>query len=140
MKRLATAAVAALSVTAAFGGTALAGECPADQVLTTAREIEKAPDKGIKRPILAAVSLKGWRGLGDMSLRMRQLTVLPGGVVPTHWHDDRPSIVYVISGEIWEHSVFCAVPILHKSGEWTPEFGPGEPKLEGEGDTPGSGL
>ena len=102
---------------------AAAGECPADQKLTEPREIENAPDIGIKRPILAAVHLTGWRGLGEMSLRMRQLTVLPGGVVPTHWHNDRPSIVYVVSGEIVEHSNWCAVPILHKAGEWTPEFG-----------------
>jgi len=123
MKKLATAIVAAVCASAAAGGPAAAGQCPADQVLTTPREIENAPDIGIKRPILAAVPLKGWRGLGDMSLRMRQLTVLPGGVVPTHWHNDRPSIVYVISGEIWENSNWCAVPILHKAGEWTPEFG-----------------
>ena len=123
MKPLTTAAIAALCVSSALAAPALAGDCPADQVLTTPREIENAPDVGIKRPILAAVPLKGWRGLGDMSLRMRQLTVLPGGVVPTHWHDDRPSIVYVISGEIIEHSNFCAVPVLHKAGEWTPEFG-----------------
>jgi uncharacterized cupin superfamily protein len=102
---------------------AFAGECPPEHQLTTPREIENAPDRGIKRPILAAVHLKGWRGLGDFSLRMRQLTVLPGGIVPTHWHNDRPSIVYVISGEIVEHSNWCAVPVIHRAGEWTPEFG-----------------
>ena len=117
------ATLALLSFLAA--APAFAGQCPSGDVLTQPREIENAPDVGIKRPILAAVSLKGWRGLGDMSLRMRQLTVLSGGVVPTHWHDDRPSIVYVLSGEIWEHSNWCAVPILHKAGEWTPEFGEG---------------
>lgn len=119
-----TRPLAAVALMAAIVATpALAGQCPSEHVLAAPREIENAPDIGIKRPILAAVPLKGWRGLGDMSLRMRQLTVLPGGVVPTHWHNDRPSIVYVISGEIWEHSNWCAVPILHKSGEWTPEFG-----------------
>ena len=123
MKFLTAAAVAALCVSTFLGASAEAGQCPADQVLTTPRELKKAPDIGIKRPILAAVSLKGWRGLGDMSLRMRQLTVLPGGVVPTHAHNDRPTIIYIVSGEIWENNTHCAVPILHKSGEWTPEFG-----------------
>jgi len=122
MKRMTAAALAALS-TAILGGTALAGECPADQVLTTPRTLEKAPDVGIKRPILAAVPLKGWRGLGDMSLRMRKLTVLPHGVVPTHSHKDRPTIIYIVSGEIWENNTYCAVPILREAGDWLPEFG-----------------
>jgi hypothetical protein len=123
LKFLTSAAVAALCVSTALGTSAVAGECPADQVLTMPREIENAPDIGIKRPILAAVPLKGWRGLGDMSLRMRQLTVLPGGVVPTHPHKDRPTIIYIVSGEIWENNTYCAVPILREAGDWLPEFG-----------------
>jgi len=114
----------ALSLAAlAVASPALAGECPADQVLTEPRQLEKAPDIGIKRPILAAVSLKGWRELGDMSLRMRKLTILPGGVVPTHSHKDRPTIIYIVSGEIWENNTYCAVPILREAGDWLPEFG-----------------
>jgi len=45
--------------------------------------------------------------------------------LPYRDHDDRPSIVYIISGEIKEHSALCAVPILHRAGEWTPELGKG---------------
>jgi quercetin dioxygenase-like cupin family protein len=56
---------------------------------------------------------------------MRRLTVAVDGIVPTHEHHDRPSIVLIQSGEIIEHSAFCAVPILHKAGDSTPEFGPG---------------
>lgn len=122
MKRMTTAALAVFCATT-LGGTAMAGECPADQVLASPRDLTQAPDVGIKRPILAAVPLKGWRGLGDMSLRMRQLTVLPGGVVPTHAHKDRPTIIYIVSGEIWENNTYCAVPILREAGDWLPEFG-----------------
>jgi quercetin dioxygenase-like cupin family protein len=104
---------------------ALAGECPADQVLTEPREIENAPDIGVERPVLHEVDLEGWRGMGSFHLRMRRLTVAAGGIVPTHAHDDRPSIVLIQSGEIVEHSAFCAVPILHKAGDSTPEFGIG---------------
>lgn len=102
---------------------AYAGECPADKVLKTARKIEDIPEKYLKRETLATVSLKGWRGVGDLLLRTRRLTIGPGGFVPTHYHNDRPSIVYIIKGEIIEHSVFCSVPIMHRAGEWTPEFG-----------------
>jgi mannose-6-phosphate isomerase-like protein (cupin superfamily) len=103
---------------------AVAASCPAEHVLTEPREIENAPDIGIDRPVLATVDLTGWRGMGNFMLRMRRITVAPDGVVPTHWHNDRPSIVFIMEGEIIEHSTFCAVPILHKAGEWTPEFGP----------------
>lgn len=111
---------------AGFAGLspALAGSCPKESVLTKPRTIEDVPEKFLKRMTLAEVFLKGWRGLGELSLRTRRLTIAPGGFVPTHYHDDRPSIVYIVSGEIWEHSTFCAVPILHKAGEYTEEFGP----------------
>ncbi len=108
-----------------IASTGVAGECPADQVLTAPRQIENAPDIGVDRPILHEVVLTGWRGMGSFHLRMRRLTVAVGGVVPTHEHSDRPSIVLIQSGEIIEHSAFCNVPILHKAGESTPEFGPG---------------
>ena len=109
----------------AMAGAAMAGECPADQVQTEPREIENAPDVGVERPVLHEVVLTGWRGMGSFHLRMRRLTVAPGGIVPTHAHDDRPSIVLIQTGEIVEHSAFCAVPILHKAGDSTPEFGIG---------------
>lgn len=104
---------------------AMADQCPADQVLTAPREIENAPDVGVDRPILQEVDLTGWRDMGSFHLCMRRLTVAPHGIVPTHAHDDRPSIVLIQSGEIVEHSAFCAVPILHKAGDSTPEFGRG---------------
>lgn len=108
-----------------FAGAAQAGQCPADQLLTKPRPIEDMPDRGVDREILSMVSLKNWHGVGDLFLRTRRLTVAVDGIVPTHQHDDRPSIVYIVSGEIIEHSAFCSVPILHKAGDFTPEFGPG---------------
>jgi quercetin dioxygenase-like cupin family protein len=110
---------------AAYPVAAVAGSCPKDQVLTTPRQIENAPDVGVERPILQEVDLTGWRNMGNFKLRMRRLTVAKDGIVPTHDHDDRPSIVLIQSGEIIEHSAFCAVPILHKAGDSSPEFGKG---------------
>ena len=104
---------------------AFAGECPADWVLTEPREIETSPDVGGTRPILHEVDLTGRRDIGAFHLRMRRRTVAVGGIVRTHAHDDRPSIVLIRSAEIIEHSAFCAVPILHKAGDSTPEFGVG---------------
>jgi quercetin dioxygenase-like cupin family protein len=50
------------------------------------------------------------------------MTIMPGGVVPLHSHEDRPALIMVNSGEIYEYSSKCAVPILHKSGETAREF------------------
>jgi len=121
------AAVAALigGGSGMFSNAAQAGACPKDKVLTKPRQIENAPDAGVDREILSMVKLKGWRGVGDLYLRTRRLTVAKDGIVPYHEHDDRPSIVTIITGELIEHSALCAVPILHKAGETTPEFGIG---------------
>lgn len=124
-RRLAGRAALVLGLAALSAGTAQAGTCPKDQVLTEPRKIPEAPDVGIRRETLSIVNLTGWRGVGDLRLRTRRLTVAVGGIVPTHQHDDRPSIVYVVKGEIVEHSALCAVPILHREGEWSPEFGKG---------------
>ncbi|TCR60609.1 cupin [Bosea sp. BK604] len=119
-RTIAAACLVLGGVTAAEAGT-----CPKDKVLAEPRKIAEAADLGIKRETLSIVNLTGWRGVGDLRLRTRRLTVAVNGIVPTHQHDDRPSIVYVVKGEIIEHSAFCSVPILHREGEWTPEFGKG---------------
>lgn len=120
MSKCTLAALTAFALVAPAG--AFAASCPPEHVLTEPREIENAPDVGIDRPVLATVDLTGWRGMGNFLLRMRRITVAPNGIVPTHWHNDRPSIVFIMEGEIIEHSTFCAVPVLHKTGE-SPEFG-----------------
>jgi hypothetical protein len=121
-----TAMTAALSLTLAalFAAPSFAGQCPKGSELATPRKLEDVPEKNIHRETLSVVKLQGWRGVGDLLLRTRRLTLTAGGFVPTHYHNDRPSIVYIAEGEIIEHNAHCAVPILHKAGEWTPEFGP----------------
>lgn len=119
------AALAAALACLVLAPAAQAGTCPKDKVLTTPRSIESKDSVDVGRETLATVKLTGWRGLGDLFLRTRRLTIGPHGVIPTHTHEDRPSIVYVVEGELIEHSTFCSVPIVHRAGEWTPEFGPG---------------
>jgi quercetin dioxygenase-like cupin family protein len=104
---------------------AMADECPADQVLTKPREIEEIAASGLTREILGNVRLKGWRDMGGFILRTRRLVLQPGGFVPTHRHDDRPTIVYIESGTTTEHNSFCAVPIVHHAGDTSLEFGVG---------------
>lgn len=118
------AAIAAI-VASAFGAvTAKASGCPVDKRLAQPRNLDIIPEKYLTRETLTEVHLEKWRGVGDLFLRMRKLTIQPGGFVPTHYHDDRPSIVFVLKGELVEHNSFCAEPIVHKAGDWTAEFGP----------------
>lgn len=119
------AAFTAATMLAAGTGAATAAECPADKRLAQPRAIENAPDIGVDRPILSTVDLTGWRGMGNFMLRLRKLTIAPHGVVPTHNHDDRPSIVHVVEGEIVEHNAFCTVPVVHRAGDTAAEAGSG---------------
>lgn len=126
MRRISTRHVLTAAAAAWLATTgAQAGSCPKDKVLKTPREIESKDGVGVARETLSTVNLQGWRGVGALFLRTRRLTIAPHGIVPTHNHDDRPSIVFIVKGELIEHSTLCAVPIRHKAGEWTPEFGPG---------------
>lgn len=100
-----------------------AGECPEQHRLTEARELEKVKNVGVKVKVREQIDLAGWREMGNFRLRTRHFTIAPGGSVTNHDHSDRPSIIYFISGEVFEHNALCAVPILHKAGETTGEFG-----------------
>ena len=108
-------AVAAALVSA---GLAQAGECPADKL--TGNDLAgaaKAP-VGVTDIELAAIDLgKENVKLDQRRLRLRHMTILPGGIVPLHSHEDRPALIMVNTGEIFEYSSKCAVPILHKAGE-----------------------
>ena len=53
---------------------------------------------------------------------MRQMEIAPGGIVPLHDHADRPALIMVVEGEIYENSSKCLTPILHKPGEVSREF------------------
>ena len=48
----------------------------------------------------------GKQGLDDLSqrqMRMRQITIEPGGVAGFHSHKDRPALSYVMKGSLTEH-------------------------------------
>jgi quercetin dioxygenase-like cupin family protein len=111
---------------AVLSGAAFAGECPSGKVLSTPRTIDNVTDASkLEAEVVNTVDPSGWRGVKGLMLRTRRLTILPGGFVPTHSHEDRPAIIYIISGEIYENNTKCSVPILHKAGESIAEFGAG---------------
>jgi len=108
----------ALATALAAAGLAHAGECPADKVAANSLPGAATAPVGVVDTELASIDLaKENVKLDQRRLRLRQMTIMPGGIVPLHSHEDRPALIMVNSGEVYEYSSKCAVPILHKAGE-----------------------
>ena len=70
------------------------------------RDEKPAPEtKGVTVKLLAALDLgPEIEGMTGRQLRMRMVTIDPGGVFgPVHDHRDRPGMVYVLQGTITDH-------------------------------------
>lgn len=118
--RLATLAISLMLMAM---GSASAGECPAGKVGKNMLAGAATAPVGVTDTELAFVDLsKENVKLSERRLRMRKMTIAPGGVVPMHSHADRPALIMVVSGEIYEHSSKCTVPVLHKAGDVAREF------------------
>lgn len=101
-----------------FGSAAFAGECPADKTRANATKPVTHAAKGVTDTTLSAIDLgKEPAKIAGRELRFRKLTIEPGGIVPWHSHEDRPALIFVAEGEIYEYASNCEVPILHKAGE-----------------------
>jgi quercetin dioxygenase-like cupin family protein len=97
---------------------ASAGQCPADKVKNGVRTTGEMKPNAVTDTVLGMIELGREKvALADRRLRLRRLVVQPGGIVPWHSHEDRPAIIYVVSGSIHEYASNCAVPIEHKAGE-----------------------
>ena len=104
-------------------GLAHAGECPADKVAANDLKGAATAPVGVVDTELASIDLGNENvKLDQRRLRLRHMTIAPGGIVPMHSHEDRPALIMVDSGEIYEYNSECAVPILHKAGEVAREF------------------
>ena len=72
--------------------------------------------KGVTVKPLVAVDLgPEIEGMAGRQLRMRMITVDPGGFLAVHNHKDRPGTLYVLQGKITEHR-----------GDVVKEYGPGD--------------
>ena len=110
--------LAALATVFAFGGAAFAGECPADKMRADATPKADHAAKAVTDQVLAEIDLGGEKvALKGHNMRVRKLVIQPGGIVPWHSHGDRPALIYIVTGQIFEYASNCAVPILHKAGE-----------------------
>lgn len=97
---------------------AFAGECPAGKMKADATKPATYAAKGVTDNVLSMVDLSKEKvAIAGHLMRVRRLEIQPGGIVPWHSHAERPALIYVVSGEIYENANNCAVPILHKAGE-----------------------
>jgi quercetin dioxygenase-like cupin family protein len=120
-KSLSMAAVVGLTMSVA-ANAAVAGECPVDKRGVDVTKPSTMAAKDVTDKVLGSIDLsKETVALADHQLRIRKLEIKPGGVVPWHSHGDRPALIYIIQGEIYEYASNCAVPILHKAGDVSPE-------------------
>lgn len=119
-------AVAAVAVAAlAFAATtAFAGECPADKKVPDGQGQKMGPTApvGVTDVVRASTDLaKEPAAIKGRQFRLRQLDIQPGGIVPWHSHNERPAMIYIVSGEVAEYASSCAVPIVHRAGDVAPE-------------------
>ena len=81
--------------------------------------------RGVTEKIVASVDLgPEIEGLAGRKLRMRLITIDPGGATAVHSHKGRPGTVYILQGKITDH----------RDGVTT-EYGPGPGWLEDKSTT-----
>jgi quercetin dioxygenase-like cupin family protein len=115
------AAFAALCVAA---GVAFAGECPPNQRVADGQGQKPGPTapQGVTDLVRASTDLsKEPAAIQNRQFRLRQLDIQPGGIVPWHSHNERPAMIYIVSGEVTEYASSCNAPIVHRAGDVAPE-------------------
>ena len=108
-----------MAATAAF-----AGDCPAEKRVPDGQgqKMGATMPKDVTDMVRASTDLaKEPSMINGRQFRLRQLEMKPGGIVPWHSHNDRPAMIYIVSGEVVEYASSCAVPIVHKAGYVAPE-------------------
>lgn len=104
----------------AVSATAFAGQCPNASFVPSGagQKPGTTMPKGVTDTVLGAIDLANEPvGVRDRLFRLRQLVIQPGGEVPWHSHDDRPALIYIVSGEVTEYASTCEIPIVHRAGE-----------------------
>jgi quercetin dioxygenase-like cupin family protein len=116
-------ALIASAVALIVAAPAYAGECPAGKAGDNPLPAAALAPVGVMESELASIDLsKENVKLEQRRLRLRHMEIQPGGIVPLHSHADRPALIMVNAGEIYENSSKCLVPILHRAGDISREF------------------
>ena len=82
-----------------------------------------AENKGMRAPVVASLDLgPEIDGMQGRQLRMRLITLEPGGVIALHSHKDRPTVVHLLHGTLTEL----------REGGYLKEYREGESWAEGK--------
>jgi quercetin dioxygenase-like cupin family protein len=74
-------------------------------------------NKGVKASPPTAIGLEGQiEGLEGRQLRLRVITIEPGGIAGVHSHKGRPAVAYIVQGTLTEH----------REGAEAKDHGPGD--------------
>jgi quercetin dioxygenase-like cupin family protein len=119
-----SALAATVAALGAFSFAAVAGECPADKRVADGQGQKPGPTMphDVTDMVRASTDLsKEPLALQGRQFRLRELQMKPGGIVPWHSHNERPAMIYIVSGEVVEYASSCAVPVVHRAGDVAPE-------------------
>lgn len=95
-----------------------AGECPEGQFERDTRNSGGTEQSGLSDELLVSVDLTSEAvKLEGYALRMRRITIAPGGTIRWHTHAERPSVTMVMSGKLTEYRSDCKVPVIHVAGD-----------------------
>jgi quercetin dioxygenase-like cupin family protein len=105
-----------------LGATAANAACPPGKETTDGQKPGAKAHKDVEEKLLGQIDLSKEKvKVPGRLFRMRRLVVQPGGEVAWHSHEDRPALIYIISGNITEYSSHCSVPIEHAAGDLSVE-------------------
>jgi len=108
-------------------------ECPADRTRPNARSEGFGPTSGVAS---ADVALTPLAHDATRALRLRRLTVQPGGVIAWHDHTAVQGMAVIVSGEMVELRNTCLDPITYRAGDVAREDVQTAHSWRNEGDTP----
>ncbi|WP_208982236.1 cupin domain-containing protein [Pseudovibrio sp. JE062] len=133
--------IALATVTLFFTGlatsSAYSGQCPPGQEGSAIDDSAPTENYLVETEELDAIDLgKEKVNIPNHNLRMRTITVQPGGHVLLHGHENRPALALVTEGEFVEYSNECGVPVIHKLGEVINENSNVQHWVKNNGDTP----
>jgi len=68
--------------------------------------------------VMGKVGLAGqFKKLDKRILRAREIDIAPGGKVAVHEHNGRPGVAYIVHGQLTEHRLGSAGPVVKKAGD-----------------------
>ncbi|MBC7769607.1 MAG: hypothetical protein H7124_12570 [Phycisphaerales bacterium] len=89
-------------------------ECPADRMQADARSEGFGPQQGVEGVDIALTPLASD---ANRAVRLRRLTVQPGGVIAWHDHAAVQGMALIVSGEMVELRNTCLDAITYRAGE-----------------------